>query len=228
MGAAYIVTGTVNQACIESGSSDIVRKMLAEAEQADVTMAPAVDMFEMGVKLQVLKRGTMFAMRGNKLYELYRSFDSIDSIPDKERESLENTIFKAPLEDIWQLTQNFFNERDPEQIVKAEQDPKHKMALIFRWYLGLSSRWANAGEASRQVDYQVWCGPAMGAFNEWTKGSWLAEAAARNIKTVALNILYGAAVAARINNLHSQGVKLSHQAARIEPLKAQKIETMII
>jgi hypothetical protein len=68
----------------------------------------------------------------------------------------------------------------------------------------------------------------MGAFNEWTKGSWLAEAAARNIKTVALNILYGAAVAARINNLHSQGVKLSHQAARIEPLKAQKIETMII
>ena len=26
-------------------------------------MAPAADMFEMGVKLQVLKRGTMFPMR---------------------------------------------------------------------------------------------------------------------------------------------------------------------
>ncbi len=27
------------------------------------------------------------------------------------------------------------------------RDPKHKMALVFRWYLGLSSRWANAGDA---------------------------------------------------------------------------------
>jgi len=228
MGAAYIVTGTVNQACIESGSSDIVRKMLSEAQQADVTMAPAVDMFEMGVKLQVLKRGTMFAMRGNKLYEIYRAYDSIEAIPEKERLSLEKSVFKASLTEVWDLTKNFFNERDPDQIAKAEQDPKHKMALIFRWYLGLSSRWANAGEASRQVDYQIWCGPAMGAFNEWTKGSWLAEPAARNITTVALNILYGAAVVARINNLHTQGVKLSNQAMRFEPLEAQKIETMII
>jgi NAD(P)H-dependent flavin oxidoreductase YrpB (nitropropane dioxygenase family) len=50
-----------------------VREMLAQAEQADVIMAPAADMFEMGVKLQVLKRGTMFAMRAAKLYELYRA-----------------------------------------------------------------------------------------------------------------------------------------------------------
>ena len=224
MGAAYVVTGTVNQACVESGSSDIVRKMLAEAQQADVTMAPAVDMFEMGVKLQVLKRGTMFAMRGNKLYELYRAYDSIDAIPEKERQSLEKSIFKAPLNDIWQLTRDFFNERDPEQIAKAEQDPKHKMALIFRWYLGLSSRWANAGEASRQVDYQVWCGPSMGAFNEWSKGSFLAEPANRNIATVAMNLLYGAAVVTRINGLRTQGVKFSDQVTHLAPQEISVIE----
>ena len=224
MGAAYVVTGTVNQACVESGSSDIVRKMLAEAQQADVTMAPAVDMFEMGVKLQVLKRGTMFAMRGNKLYELYRAYDSIDAIPEKERQSLEKSIFKAPLNDIWQLTRDFFNERDPEQIAKAEQDPKHKMALIFRWYLGLSSRWANAGEVSRQVDYQVWCGPSMGAFNEWSKGSFLAEPANRNIATVAMNLLYGAAVVTRINGLRTQGVKFSDQVTHLAPQEISVIE----
>ena len=228
MGAAYVLTGTLNQACMESGSSDIVRKMLAEAEQADVAMAPAVDMFEMGVKLQVLKRGTMFAMRGNKLYEFYRAYDSIDAIPEKERQSLEKTIFKAPLTDIWQLTRDFFNERDPEQIVKANQDPKHKMALIFRWYLGLSSRWANTGDEARQVDYQVWCGPSMGAFNEWTRGSWLAEPAKRNVVTVALNILYGAAVATRINSLRNQGVKFSVQVTHFEPLEVQEIESRII
>ena len=52
------------------------------------------------------------------------------------------------------------------------------MALVFRWYLGQSSRWANAGEPTRKLDYQVWCGPAMGAFNEWAKGSFLEHAGA--------------------------------------------------
>ena len=227
MGAAYIVTGTINQACVESGSSDIVRKMLAEAQQADVVMAPAVDMFEMGVKLQVLKRGTMFAMRGNKLYEIYRAYESIESIPEKEKLSLEKSIFRTSLDEVWTLTQNFFNERDPQQIERAKQDPKHKMALIFRWYLGLSSRWANAGEVSRQVDYQIWCGPAMGAFNEWTKGSWLAELAARNVATVALNILYGVTVIARINNLRTQGVRLSNQVTHVKPQEISVIEQNI-
>ena len=35
---------------------------------------------------------------------------------------------------------------------RAARDAKHRMALAFRWYLGLSSRWANAGEPSRRVD----------------------------------------------------------------------------
>ena len=81
MGAAYIVTGSVNQSCVEAGTSDVVRRMLAQAQQADVAMAPAADMFEMGVKVQVLKRGTLFAMRAAKLYELYRAYSGLDQLP---------------------------------------------------------------------------------------------------------------------------------------------------
>jgi PfaD family protein len=228
MGAAYVVTGTVNQACVESGSSDIVRKMLAEAEQADVIMAPAVDMFEMGVELQVLKRGTMFALRGKKLYELYRRCNSIEEIPQKERESLEKTVFRMPLGEVWRLTREFFSERDPEQVSRAERDPKHKMALIFRWYLGLSSRWANAGEASRQIDYQVWCGPAMGAFNEWTRDSFLAEPDQRTVVGVARNLIHGAAVVTRINQLKQQGVMLPQKAQMVTPLKQEFIESLSV
>ena len=95
MGAAYIVTGSVNQACVESGSSDYVRKVLAEASQTDVMMAPAADMFEMGVELQVLKKGTLFPIRAKKLYELYRQYDSIEAIPDKERLKLEKTVLSV-------------------------------------------------------------------------------------------------------------------------------------
>src|SRR5207237_1891217 len=104
MGAAYVLTGSVNQACVESGSSDAVRRMLAQAQQADIAMAPAADMFEMGVKVQVLKRGTMFAMRAAKLFELYRTHDGLDQIPAAERALLEKNLFRAPLEAIWEQT----------------------------------------------------------------------------------------------------------------------------
>ncbi len=222
IGAAYIVTGSVNQACIESGSSDLVRQMLATADQADVAMAPAVDMFEMGVKLQVLKRGTMFPMRSNKLYELYRAYGSIEQIPQAERESLEKTIFKASIETIWQQTREFFNERNPAEIARADKEPKHKMALLFRWYLGLSSRWANAGVTERQIDYQIWCGPAMGAFNEWTRGTALEQPANRNVANVALNLMYGAALFTRINQLRMQGVRATASVA-VKPLESSAI-----
>lgn len=218
MGAAYIVTGSVNQACIESGTSAIVREMLTETRQADVTMAPAADMFEMGVTVQVLKRGTMFPMRAAKLYELYRHYASLEDIPAQEREKLEKTLFLAPLADIWRDTRSFFQKRDPKQVERAERDPKHRMALVFRWYLGQAAHWAKDGNPSRKMDYQVWVGPSMGAFNEWTAGSFLAEAAQRKVVTVARNILYGAAVLSRATVLRSQGVHLPAEAVKNTPL----------
>jgi PfaD family protein len=66
MGAAYVVTGSVNQSCVEAAASAHSKRLLAQAEMTDVIMAPAADMFEMGVELQVLKRGTMFPMRAKK------------------------------------------------------------------------------------------------------------------------------------------------------------------
>ncbi|MBI5896643.1 MAG: hypothetical protein HZB24_11790 [Desulfobacterales bacterium] len=83
MGAAYVLTGSINQSCKEADTSDAVRTLLAQAAQADVAMAPAADMFEMGVKVQVLKRGTMFAMRAAKLYEFYRSYEDYRQIPEQ-------------------------------------------------------------------------------------------------------------------------------------------------
>src|SRR5437879_2769592 len=118
--------------------------MLAQSGQADVIMAPAADMFEMGVKVQVLKRGTMFAMRAARLFELYRAHNSLDDLPAADRANLEKNFFRAPLDDIWRQTRDFFLTRDASQVQLADRDAKHKMALVFRWYLGQSSRWANA------------------------------------------------------------------------------------
>jgi PfaD family protein len=224
MGAAYLVTGTVNQACVEAGTSAAVREMLAAAQQADVAMAPAADMFEMGVKLQVLKRGTMFAMRAAKLFELYRAHDSLDAIPPVERQSLEKTLFRQSLDDVWRKTREYFEPFDRAQVERAERDAKHKMALVFRWYLGLSSHWANHGDPSRQVDYQIWCGPAMGAFNEWTRGTFLERPGNRRVAEVGLNLMYGAAVCLRGQVLRGQGVNLTQS---VGPRSANELERYV-
>lgn len=213
MGAAYIVLGSVNQACVEAGASDYTRKLLSTVEMADVTMAPAADMFEMGVKLQVVKRGSMFAMRAKKLYDLYVAYDSIEAIPADERSKIEKQIFRANLDDIWQGTVDFFQERDPEMLARAMDNPKRKMALIFRWYLGLSSRWSNIGEQGREMDYQIWAGPSLGAFNSWVKGTYLADYQKRTAVDVATHMLKGAAYLQRINQLKMQGLSLSTELA---------------
>ena len=224
MGAAYVMTGSINQACLESGTSEDVREMLGKAQQGDVTMAPAADMFEMGVTVQVLKRGTMFAMRASKLYEAYCTFNSTQEIPANVRSMIEKNIFHDSFENIWNETRGYFSKCDPGQVERAESDPKHKMALIFRWYLGNTSRWATSGEASRRIDYQIWCGPAMAAFNEWVKDSFLANLDKRKVATVGLNLLYGAAVIMRINNLRSQGIMFSPHLLRVTPMEQEQIK----
>ncbi len=206
MGAAYVLTGSVNHSCVEAGTSPHVKRLLAQAGMADVMMAPAADMFEMGVNLQVLKRGTMFPLRARKLYEIYQAYDSIEAIPAAERQKLEQQIFKRDLDAVWADCIDFFNRRDPAQIEKAQQNPKRKMALIFRWYLGLATRWGIVGEPGREVDYQIWCGPAMGAFNDWAHGTELEQPENRHVADVGRRIMEGAALLYRTQALRMQGI----------------------
>lgn len=217
LGAAYVVTGSVNQACVEADQSDATKNMLAVAGVVDCDMAPSADMFELGAQVQVLRRGTLFAVRARRLRETYRAYDSLEAIPDGERAELERQIFRAGLAEVWQQTSRHFAERDPAQVQRAHDDPKHRMALVFRWYLGLSSRWSVAGHPERVADYQVWCGPAMGAFNAWVDGTYLAAARHRRVAEVAHHLMTGAAFAGRVAQLRLAGVQLPVSAANYLP-----------
>jgi trans-AT polyketide synthase, acyltransferase and oxidoreductase domains len=193
LGADYVVTGSVNQSCVESDASVLVKEMLSKAGMGDVAMAPAGDMFEMGAKVQVLRKGTLFSVRAQKLYDLYTRYSSLEAIPAPEKDQLEQQILAKPIAQVWEETRTFFSKRNPSRLEKAEQDPKLKMALVFRWYLGLSSDWAKTGREDRKQDFQIWCGPAMGAFNDWVKGSYLEHPGNRRIADVAHHIMSGAA-----------------------------------
>lgn len=227
MGAAYVMTGSINQACVESGSSDAVREMLAKASPADVAMAPAADMFEMGVNVQVLKWGTMFPVRAKRLYEIYRAYASFDEVPAAIKDQIEKTMLRSSFAEAWQSTKAFFAKRDPRQIAKAESDPKHMMALVFRSYLGQASRWANAGLPDRRADYQIWCGPSMGSFNQWCKGTFLENVKERHADLAALNIMVGACILTRAALITNQGVEIPAQWSCFEPLPFQELASLL-
>ncbi len=217
LGAAYVLTGSVNQSAVESGLSDAGKALLAQAEISDVMMAPAADMFELGVDVQVLRRGTMFGVRARRLYELYRDYDSLEALPATVRGELESKFFLASCDDIWASTRSYFAAVDPAQIERAERDPKHRMALVFRWYLGKSSSWAIQGDSEHRIDYQIWCGPAMGAFNAWVAGSFLAPPEGREVVQIARNLLEGAAVVTRSQQLRTYGVPVPAAAFQFRP-----------
>ncbi|OGR10896.1 MAG: 2-nitropropane dioxygenase [Desulfobacula sp. GWF2_41_7] len=224
MGAAYILTGSVNQSCVEAGICDDVKKLLSEADQADVAMAPAADMFEIGARVQVLKRGTLFPVRAEKLYRLYQSCRRFDEIDEKSRQEIQEKFLQASFEDAWTSTKEFFlRTNNKKEIEKAEADPRHKMALVFRSYLGLSSKWAIRGIPHRKMDYQIWCGPSIGAFNQWAKGSFLESHENRKTSEIALNILFGACVCTRASILKIQGIDIGIDAGSSKPLPLKEI-----
>lgn len=216
-GAAYVLTGSVNQPTRESPLSEHAKKLLASASTHDVTMAPSADMFEAGARVQVLKRGTLFAGRARRLHETYTQYESLEAIPPAVRTKLERDVLGATFDEIWATTRAFFLERDPGQIARAQSDPKHKMALVFRWYLGMASKWAIQGSPDRAMDYQIWCGPALGTFNAWVEGSFLAPLERRGVAEIGLNLLEGAATLTRAHQLRVFGLPVPPQAFEYVP-----------
>lgn len=188
MGADYVLMGSVHQATVEAGTSDLVKDMLSKMDVTDCGLGIAPDMFELGAHVQVLKKGTMYAQRSQKLYALYKAYPSIESIPESELKQVERQIFACTIADVWTETERYW-QREPSQLERANRDPKHKMALIFRWYLGQSSRWAREGTPSRKKDFQIWCGPSLGAFNRWVQGSDLETWQSRSVVKVAHRLL---------------------------------------
>jgi trans-AT polyketide synthase, acyltransferase and oxidoreductase domains len=190
LGADFIVTGSINQCTFEAGTSDKAKDMLQQMNVQDTEYAPAGDMLEMGAKVQVLKKGVFFPARANKLYDLYARHNSLDEIDDKTRKQIQERYFKRSFDDIYREIKTY---RSPDDIAKAEKNPKHKMALIFRWYFMNSTRLALSGTPGQEVDYQIQCGPALGAFNQWVKGTYLEDWRARHVDEIGVKLMNDAA-----------------------------------
>lgn len=207
LGADYIVTASVNQATVESGTSGLVKEILAQVKETDLRDAPAADLFERGGTVQVVGKGLRFAGEAKKLYDWYGNYNALEELPDSVVAYLESQVFKQSLAATWEECTHYLKVSNAPALDRAAKDQHYKLALLFRWYLGNSIRWALQGEKERRDDFQIWCGPSMGAFNIWAQGSYLEEIEQRRAPDIALQFLYGAARIMRLNLLRAQGIK---------------------
>lgn len=185
MGADFILTGSINQCTVDAGLSDAAKDLLEQMDVQDTDYAPAGDMFEIGSQVQVLKKGVFFPARANKLYELYRTHDSLNDIDRKTIKNIEEKYFRRSLDEVYAETMEYWKRVRPAEIERAERDPKHKMALLFKWYFVHSMRLALQGSKEQPLDYQIHCSPALGAFNRWIKDTPLKHWKARHADVIA-------------------------------------------
>ncbi|WP_446040214.1 ACP S-malonyltransferase [Streptomyces sp. SID1121] len=193
LGADFVLTGSVNQCSPEAGTAEAVKELLAGLDVQDTTYAPAGDMFELGARVQVVRKGTLFPARANKLYQLYRQHGALEELDDRTRRSLEEQCFGRSVEDVWRETEAHLARTAPEELARAGRSARHRMALVFRWYFVHSTRLAMHGTPEQQVNYQIHCGPAMGAFNRYVAGSELADWRRRHVDVIADRLMTGAA-----------------------------------
>ncbi|MFJ2773109.1 ACP S-malonyltransferase [Streptomyces sp. NPDC087300] len=176
LGADFLLTGSVNQCTPEADTSTAVKDLLQELDVHDVALAPAAEMFELGVRAQVVKRGVFLPARAGRLHELWRRHDSLDEIDAATRRQIEEKFLRGPLDAAGAGR-------------SAADDPKRRMADAFRGYLDRGFALARRGEPGRTVDYLVYCGPAMGAFNSWVRGTDLEPWQARHVDTIAEQLM---------------------------------------
>jgi len=181
MGADFVMTGAIHQCTVEAATSDIVKEMLAAADVPDTALAPASDLFELGARSRVLKKGVFFAARAERLFNLYLAHDSIDALPAAVRGQLEQQYFGRSLEEVESMVDD------------VHATPKQRMARIFRRYLDESASRAIEGNAVHRVNFAVPCSAAMGAVNRWLAGTPLREWQDRHADELSLRLLDEAA-----------------------------------
>lgn len=103
-----------------------------------------------------------------------------------ERVKLERTVFKRSFSEVWEECLHYLKTmgRDKD-IAQAQANPKVRMARVFRWYFIYSTRLSFSNSADDLVNYQIQTGPALGAFNQWIKGTDMALWQQRHVDDIA-------------------------------------------
>lgn len=190
LGADFVVTTTINQCTPEAATSSAAKDILADLDVADVRPAPVAELFELGGRAPVARKGTLFAARAEQLYRLYLKNDRLEDIPAATRSELERTHFGRPLDQVWS------------ELGRTARDDKHRMALVFAEYCREATSSALNGLTAQRFNYRVPSGPDMGAFNRFLSARSVGNWQIRHVDLIAEELM--SAAVERLDRLRPQ------------------------
>lgn len=191
LGADFVMTGSINQCTVEAGTSKLIKKVLQEIEIQDTEYIPAGDNYDYNTKIQVAKKGVLFAVRANKLYETYKMYNSISELNPELKEQIEENYFNKTFESVFDMIRPSLSEV---QLRRLEKLPKYKMALIFNWYYLQGMADAINGNESNMLNALIYCSVAMGAFNSYVKNTELEQWENRHIDVIGIKLMNDARI----------------------------------
>ncbi|MDE1462573.1 PfaD family polyunsaturated fatty acid/polyketide biosynthesis protein [Spartinivicinus poritis] len=217
LGADFIFTGSINQCTVESGAHPAVKAILSSISVHDTTTAPAGDMFEIGAMTQVVKKGTQFPQRASRLYQIFHQYSSIEAIPQSVQRDIEQHYFKRSFAEVWDKVCVYKARKNPEQLLEAQANPRIKMKLIFQWYFHYTNQVTLAGTTTEQDNFQIHSGPALGAFNQWVKGTELENWQNRPVVTISQLLMTKACEYIQHKSLFTTSAKTENGISRTSP-----------
>ena len=176
LGAAYVLTGSVNQACGRVRALRPRREDARPGRVADVIDgARGRHVRAWASRCRCCKRGTMFGARAAKLYEAYRSLPLAGGNPRRRRARLERRRCTPRSTRSGPTPSEFWQQRDPGEIARASATPSTRWRWSSAGTSGNQASWAIDGEPDRRADYQILVRARDGRVQRWTQGRFLAE-----------------------------------------------------
>ncbi|WP_234889845.1 beta-ketoacyl synthase N-terminal-like domain-containing protein [Agrobacterium vitis] len=137
-----------------------------------------------GMRARMLKRGVFFPARASRLLGLWRDYEAMQDVPPATRQSVEKTILHKTFDEAVQHSKT-----RPGQTAIASLSPKAQMAAVFSDYISESFFLAQRAQPDRVVDYAIYTGSALGAFNQTVQGTPLEHWSARHVDRVMKHLL---------------------------------------
>lgn len=182
LGAEFVLTGSINQCTVEAQTSELVKDMLQKVEIQDTNIVMANDFSGLSIKANVLRKGTLYCARANKLYELYRTYNRLEEISPQEREHIENNYFKTSFSEI-------LGEMEDDNDTKTITSNKAQLMKVLRWYEKNACKWAIEGNKENKVNFLIYTSRSIGAFNNWVKWTELESWRNRHVDEIAIKLM---------------------------------------
>ena len=188
MGADFILTGSINQATVEAGSSAAVKELLITMGLMDTQTCSSENVFDTQGRIQVLNMHNAFPAKADFLQALWMSYESVSDMPSSLQVHLKEQYF----DDLGD--NNNEHSKSTVSNLKGDLDPKLSMAKLFESYFERAQNHVILANDSldNATDYLIHTGPALGAFNEWVKGTPLESWKNRHVDVVAIHLLESA------------------------------------